>query len=135
MLKYTLKNFPSQTVMYRKILVCLCRHIFSTIHIIFNVAVHFISDMISMNKFQHISKICTRVRACKTNLQTDRETNGIHKYFVLFCLQSIKNHGTQFKIRYLYPIRTVLSISTPLISIKVTNSIDTWCNMSVKKSS
>ena len=37
-------------------------------------------------------------------------------------------------IRYLYPIRTVLSIWTLLLSLKVTYFIDTWRYMSVKKS-
>ena len=41
----------------------------------------------------------------------------------------------QITIRYSYPIWTVLSIWTPLISLKVTNFIDTWRLMSVKKSS
>ena len=37
-------------------------------------------------------------------------------------------------IRYFYPIWTVLSVWTPLISLKVIHFIDTWRYISVKKS-
>ena len=60
--------------MYWKAFVCLCRRILNSMHTIFN-TVHSVSDMNSTYKFQDISRIFTKVRACtdgQTNSKTDK---------------------------------------------------------------
>ena len=76
---------------------CLCRQTISRIYTIFN-TVHAMSDMNNIYQFQDIWRIFTRVRARtgrRTDGQTGRQTNRMHKHFWTL-LESVKKQKQKF---------------------------------------
>ena len=55
-------------------------------------------DVNNMHKFKDILRIFTTVDSAQTDGQTDRITKCMNIFSTL--LESLKNHGTQFKLRF-----------------------------------